>query len=95
MPAAMPEDTYRLLGAIYAIPLDTLPNGNARETLYALAFAGVEMNVYQHAAGEWVIWLRPAERWQDGRYTLAEWERDYAQLAGEALARLTGKVGAA
>jgi hypothetical protein len=53
------------------------------------------MNVYQHAAGEWVIWLRPAERWQDGRYTLAEWERDYAQLAGEALARLTGKVGAA
>ena len=81
------ERMVRCVQSIAAIPPSALPSGPARFALYDLAIAGCEMNVYQHAAGDWVVWLRPAERWQDGRYSLAEWMRDYAQLAADALAQ--------
>ena len=91
-------DRQRILAAIDAIPLDLLPDDTARLVLRLLANDGVvDLAVYQHGGGDWVIWLRPAERWQDGRSTLAEWQRDYATLALAAytLAEQRGKVGAA
>ena len=102
MRRTMTETEYaaitRVACEIALIPYAVLPSGPARTALCELAVAGVDMNVYQHAAGDWVVWLRPAERWQDGRNSLAEWMRNYAQLAADALARqaeTAGKDGAA
>jgi hypothetical protein len=90
-------DVHHTLREIAAIPHEALPYGSlAREALMTLAHAGCELAVYEHwysGAPEWMIWLRPAWPWQDGRYTLDEWTRDYAQLAGEALARQARKDG--
>ena len=81
-------DVHHTLREIAAIPHEALPYGSAaRDALNTLARAECDVSVYQHAAGDWVVWLRPAERWQDGRNSLAEWMRNYAQLAADALAR--------
>ncbi len=85
----------RLEATIARIPQCELPHGLARGALIDLALSAVEMNVYQRGNDEWAIWLRAGAAGQGACYTLAEWGRDYATLAAEALARQAGKVGAA
>ena len=93
-------DRRRILAEIDAIPREQLPEtATARIVLKLLAMDGVvDLAVYQQpVTNEWVIWLRPADPTQHGRYTLAEWQRDYATLAlaAYAVAEQRGKVGAA
>ena len=81
-------DVHHTLREIAAIPHEALPYGSpAREALNTLARAECDVSVYQHGNGEWIVWLRPAWAWQEGRHPLAEWMRDYAALTAEALAR--------
>lgn len=71
-PIEIPPNVMR----IEAVPYALLPDASiARDALLTLAWAGKDVDAYQPMGSkDWVIWCRPAERDQDGRYSIEEWK---------------------
>lgn len=90
-------------GTLAALRADipaTVLSDEAVQALRTLHDAGGEVNAYtrasltEHLDGQperWVIWVRPAHGWQEGRFSPAEWEAFYRHwlAAADAQGRLT------
>lgn len=53
----------------------------AWDALRTLRAAGHDVTAYRagNSSGPWVIWVRPAYGWQEGRFTPAQWQAFYTQ----------------
>lgn len=81
-PVEIPPNVQR----IEAVPFAVLPDMSpARDALITLAWRGFDVDAYQPMGSkDWVIWCRPEQRDQDGRYSIEQWqeihEREYYRL---------------
>jgi hypothetical protein len=78
--------------AIKHVPRAVLPDGEARDTLMALARQGEDLYVYQAASlrgnGVWNVWIESLARRRrpecNGRVALSEWCTSWRELVAEA-----------
>jgi len=86
-----PAPTDPLTDLSEAIPIDVLSR-DAWDALRTLRAAGHGVSAYRtgDSSGPWLIWVRPAYKWQRGCFTPAEWEAFYRQWL--ALAHQSGTL---